>query len=107
MTYISYITLLCSAITGVAAVIALLISLAKKSQEPTRELSRRIDALEERMDKHDSQLTMEQDRLRVIEDGSKVTIQALQALLNHGIHGNNIQEMLDRERELREYLVNK
>ena len=105
--YISYITLVCSAITGMAAVIALIVALAKKSQEPTKGLSRRLDLLEDKVNEHEDLLASDNKRLKSIEEGNRVTQRAILSLLKHGIDGNAVEDMQMAKRDLEDYLLSK
>ena len=42
-----------------------------------------------------------------MEHGSRINLEALQALLNHAIDGNNVEELKARSKELNRYLYDK
>lgn len=46
-------------------------------------------------------------KLIVDDDGNRVTQRALLALLDHGIDGNNIEQMQHAKEELQDHLINR
>lgn len=78
----------------------------KKANEPNDEQNARLDALEKRMDEVDRKLSSDNARLGAIHNSDKVILRALQALLDHGIDGNNIKQMQDAKTELQNHLIN-
>ena len=49
----------------------------------------------------------DKQKIESIEEGNKVTQQAILALLNHAIDGNNEEEMIDARKGLNKYLIGK
>ena len=49
----------------------------------------------------------DKERLDAIEQGNRVTQQAILALLRHGIDGNDVDGMKDAEKNLHDYLIAK
>lgn len=94
-------------ITGVAAVIVLIVNLVKKAKSPNEIQNARITELERRVDLHDEFLQKDLRRFESMEAGNRVIQHAILALLAHGIDGNDIEGMRKAKRELEEYLINK
>ena len=94
-------------ITGVAAVIVLIVNLVKKAKSPNEIQNARITELEHRVDMHDEFLQKDLRRFESMEAGNRVIQHAILALLAHGIDGNDIEGMRKAKRELEEYLINK
>ena len=103
-----------SVVLAVASAIVLLSNAAEKivkawkaAKAPNAHQDERLDALEVRMDKVEGKLDHDNDRLKDIDQGNRVTQRALLALLDHGIDGNNIAQMQHAKEELQEHLINR
>ena len=77
----------------------------KASKAPTKQLEERVEKLEKQNNQYDSQFSNDLRRLNAIEEGNKVTQQALLALLNHAIDGNDIAEVKKASKDLTDYLI--
>lgn len=97
------ITLIVS-IGGASAVICKAISHFKKPNEKQNE---RISSLEKRVEKHDLMLAKDSSKLDKIEESSRITQQALLALLDHSLDGNNIRQLTDAKEALQMHLIGK
>lgn len=81
---------------------------AKAPSEQQNDLqNERLDALEEWREEVDRKLLRDHDRLQAIDNGNRVTQRALLALLDHGIDGNNIEQMQHAKEELQSHLINR
>ena len=103
-----------AAVLAVASAIVLLANAAEKivkawkaAKAPNDQQNQRLDALESRMEKVEGKLDHDNDRLGVIDSGNRVTQRALLALLDHGIDGNNIEQMQHAKEELQDHLINR
>jgi hypothetical protein len=79
--------------------------LKEKAQAPQKEMEIRINALEDKVDRLNTYLTSDNARIENLEEGGRVLLKSLGALLSHGIDGNNVQEMKLAREELNEYLI--
>ena len=85
----------------------------KSAKEPTALLENRIKNLElltsteyaQRFAAYDAHFKADLTRIERIEEGNRVTQQALLALLNHAIDGNDIARVKKASDDLTEYLV--
>lgn len=77
----------------------------KAAQAPTDELSTRVSNLEKWRTEVDGKLGRDYAELRKIHLGNHAIFQALLALLDHGIDGNNISQMQDAKKELQDHLI--
>lgn len=75
------------------------------AKAPNDEQNKRLDALEEWRKEVDRKLSSDNDRLGAILSSDRVMLRALQALLDHGIDGNNIKQMQDAKTELQNHLI--
>ena len=112
------IVVFCGAIVTVSAAITAIAKAVGKAREPDRKQDERISALEEEVRAIEDRLQLgnrrfesDADRVDTLEKTMKVTnkviIESLQALTNHAIDGNNIQELKDAKKGLDEYLINR
>ena len=100
-------------IAAVLAAIVLISNAAEKivmawkaTKAPNDVQNDRLDALEEWRKEVDGKLIRDNDRLRDMDTGNRVTQRALLALLDHGIDGNNIKQMQDAKEALQDHLIN-
>lgn len=55
----------------------------------------------------DIKLASDKKHLDSLDEGNRATQRALLALLDHGIDGNNIEQMQDAKKELQNHLINR
>jgi len=79
----------------------------KAAKAPNNNQNKRLDDLEKRMDRVDRKLENDQKHFDIIDAGNRVTQLALLALLDHGIDGNNIDQMQHAKEELQNHLINR
>lgn len=83
-----------------------IVQAVKAAKAPNDAQNERLNALEEWREEVDRKLVRDNDRLRDIDSGNRVTQRALLALLDHGIDGNNIKQMQDAKEALQDHLIN-
>ena len=81
--------------------------LKEKASTPFKQLEARVDALEEKVQSMDGKLKNDNYRIENLEDGGRVLLESMGALLNHAIDGNNTDEMKKARNKLNEYLISK
>lgn len=96
----SAIVLLSNAAEKIAAAI-------KNAKAPNARQDERLTALEAWRKEVDGKLESDLHRLDNIEAGNRASHQALLALLDHGIDGNNIKQMQDAKETLQQHLINR
>ena len=84
-----------------------LVKLVQVFKAPNAEQDKRISDLEKHMEKVDSFLEKDKERLDGIDDSTRVTQRALLALLAHGIDGNHQHQMEEAKQELELHLIKK
>ena len=99
---------------GILAAIVLIGNAAEKIAKgvgalraPNVNQDKRLADLEARQTKTDEYLRQDKERLESIEKSNAVTQRALLALLGHGLHGNNVEQMQASETELQNHLINR
>lgn len=97
-----------------ASAIVLLSNAAEKigkaiqtAKAPNVRQDERISDLEEWRKGVDTKLDNDNRRLNSIDTGNRATQRALLALLDHGIDGNNIEQMQHAKEELQNHLINR
>lgn len=103
-----------TAVLAIASAIVLLSNAAKAiatawqaAKAPNAQQNARIDALERRMDSAEKKLDNDSKHFEAIDASNRVTQVALLALLDHGIDGNNIDQMQHAKEELQTHLINR
>lgn len=81
--------------------------IVKAAKAPNDTQDKRLDALEEWRREVDSKLKRDNTRLESIEAGDRAIQRALLALLDHGIDGNNVEQMQHAKEELQNHLINR
>lgn len=107
-------TQLWTGLLAIASAIVLLSNAAEKigkairlAKAPNQDLSDRMDAFDEWKAGVDRKLDADKRHLDAIDGGNRVTQLALLALLDHGIDGNNIEQMQHAKDELQQHLINR
>lgn len=77
------------------------------AKAPNVQQDERLSALEHWRKEVDGKLQHDHDRFESLESGNRVTQQALLALLDHGIDGNNIEQMQHAKEKLQNHLINR
>lgn len=98
---------LCGAVCTVAAAVAVFYKAMAKAQEPERIQNNRLDELEKKVDKFAEFFDRDNKRLNSLDEGNRVTQQALLALMSHAINGNDTEKLIRAKDDLENYLINK
>ena len=77
------------------------------ARKPNEQQDAAIRGLEIRMEAVDRKLANDKTRLDAYEDGMRVSQQALLALLDHSLDGNNIKQMEEAKNAIQKHLLNK
>ena len=103
--------------TGVLAVASAFVLLSNAAEKivkavqaakaPNARQDERLAELEEWRKGVDQSLARDLDRFKALDEGERVTQRALLALLDHGIDGNNIEQMQHAKEALQNHLINR
>lgn len=77
------------------------------ARKPNEQQDAAIRGLEVRMEAVERKLANDKTRLDAYEDGMRVSQQALLALLDHSLDGNNIKQMEEAKNAIQKHLLNK
>lgn len=101
-------------VLAVASAVVLLSNAAEKigkgiqaAKAPNAKQDERLSDLEEWRKCVDSKLENDKKHLDAIDEGNRATQRALLALLDHGIDGNNIEQMQHAKEALQNHLINR
>lgn len=89
---------LCGSIITIGGAGAIILKAYDKRKKPSR------DALE-MIKKHTEQLDNDNKRLKELEEGNKVVMQSLLAIMSHLIDGNHTEELKKSKEMVQEYLI--
>ena len=100
-------------VLAVASAIVLLSNAAEKivkavkvAKAPETAQNEKISAIEDRLKKVEDKLENDKKQIADIREGNHVLTKGMFALLEHGINGNNIDQMKDAKHDVEEYLIN-
>lgn len=79
----------------------------KAARAPNDQQNARIAELEEWRKEVDRKLNNDKEQLDEIHDGLRASYKAQLALLDHGIDGNNIQQMQEAKAVLQKHLIDR
>ena len=98
---------ICAAIVSISAATTVIIKLIQHAKAPDRKQNERLDELERKVKHFDSLFDNDNKRLNELEEGNRVTQQALLALLSHSINGNDTDKLTKARDDLQTYLIEK
>jgi hypothetical protein len=94
-------------ISSVGGAVEKIVKVVKTAKAPADNREERITALENWRKTVDRKLDNDQRHFESIDASNRVTQVALLALLDHGIDGNNIDQMQHAKDELQTHLINR
>lgn len=95
------------AITTLANAAEKIVKAWKAAKAPNDRQDKRLDDLEAWRREVEGKLDNDNDRLESLDEGSRVTQRAILALLDHGLDGNNIEQMTEAKKALQNHLINR
>ncbi len=94
-------------ISTIGGAVEKVVRAVRAAKAPNAAQNHRLDALEEWKKGVDQKLDNDNRRLSAIAEGNRVTQRAILALLDHGIDGNNIDQMQKAKNDLQTHLINR
>ena len=95
-----------SAIVLLSNAVEKIVKAVKAAKAPETAQNERLSELESRVEKIEGKLESDKKQIAVIREGNHVLTKGMFALLEHGINGNNIDQMKDARHDVEEYLIN-
>lgn len=96
---------ICGAIVSVSAAIAVISKLIQKAKTPEKNQNDKIAILEKKVEVIDQHLDNDNKRLQKLEEGNRVTQQAILALLSNALNGNDVDSLQKAKERLEDYLL--
>lgn len=96
-----------AAVVLIANAVEKIVKGVKAAKAPNAQQNERLDNLEKRMATAERKLDNDKRHFDAIDASNRVTQVALLALLDHGIDGNNIDQMQHAKEELQTHLINR
>lgn len=93
-------------INNVGSAVEKVVKAIKAAKAPNDLQNERLDNVERDVMDLKGYLANDNVRLKTLEDGRRIEMRVLLALLGHGIDGNNQKQMVDARKELESYLIN-
>ena len=97
----------CGGISTIGSAVEKIVKAVKAAKAPNDRQNERLTELENWRRSVDGKLDADKRRLDSMDAGNRVTQLALLALLDHGIDGNNIEQMQHAKEELQKHLINR
>lgn len=95
-----------SAIVLISNAVEKIVKAVKVAKAPETAQNEKIASIEDRLKKVEDKLENDKKQIAVIREGNHVLTKGMFALLEHGINGNNIDQMKDAKHDVEEYLIN-
>lgn len=74
---------------------------------PFRNLKKRVDAIEDKLDSDYNRMDNIEEKLDDVDETAKHTCKAIVQLLNHEITGNGVDKLKESKEELEDFLIQK
>jgi predicted negative regulator of RcsB-dependent stress response len=88
----------CAAIITISGAIAVLLKVWNSYKNPDR-------LRDQTLKLHEEYLANDKAKIAELEEGNRITMQALLALMQHAINGNDIQNLKDAKEDLEHFLI--
>lgn len=95
-----------SAIVLISNALEKIVKAVKAAKAPETAQNKKLGELENRIKKVEDKLENDKRQIADIRDGSHVLTKGMLALLEHGINGNNVEQMKEARHDVNEYLIN-
>lgn len=91
---------MCGAIITIGGAWAIVKNIRDKAKEPDAER-------DETLRRHGEMLDNDNKRLKELEEGNKVIMQSMLALMSHELDGNHTEQLRKAKNDLEEYLISR
>ena len=76
-----------------------------RRNHPVNELGAKVDLHEEKLSDHEEKLKNDYVRINELEDGTRIIMRAMMAILSHEINGNSTDKLEKSLEEIQQYLI--
>lgn len=95
-----------SAIVLLSNAVEKIIKAVKAAKAPEQRQNDEIEEIKKRLDNVEKELSRDEKHLKDVRECNHVITKGVLALLDHGINGNNIDQMKDARHDVETYLIN-
>lgn len=97
---------LATIVSTVGGAVEKVVKLRKAAKEPENQQNAKIEDLENRLSKLENNLLTDEKQIKDSRECNRVLTEGMLALLEHGINGNNIEQMQNAKTGVQQYLIN-
>jgi outer membrane murein-binding lipoprotein Lpp len=97
---------LAGAVSTVGSAVEKIAKAVRAAKAPEQAQNKEIKEIKERLDKLESKLKKDEGQIEASKECNRVLTKGMLALLEHGINGNNIDQMRDAKNDVEAYLIN-
>lgn len=102
-----YTLAICAGALTILNLVNVITSMVSKTKQPTNDLDTRVSAIEHKLMRYDEMFGRDKARLDQFDEGMKVIIKSLLAIMKHDLDGNNTDALKLASAELQEYMLNR
>ncbi len=95
-----------SAIVLLSNAVEKIVKAVKAAKAPEQRQNDEIEGIKERLDKIEREILLDEKQLKDARECNHVITKGVLALLDHGINGNNIDQMKEARQDVEKYLIN-
>jgi hypothetical protein len=97
---------LAGAISTIGGAIEKIAKGVRAAKAPEQAQNKEIKEIKDRLDKLESKVRKDEGQIEAGKECNRVLTKGMLALLEHGINGNNIDQMRDAKNDVEAYLIN-
>lgn len=97
---------LAGAISTIGGAVEKIVKVVRAAKAPEQQQNAEIDEIKTRLDKVERKLDNDKIQIEDAKECNHVLTKGMLALLEHGINGNNIDQMRDAKNGVEAYLIN-
>lgn len=103
----AFVLAVCAIIATVGKAVDVVRGWVRPARAKSDDVQTCLHADKKRLDAHDTRISDLETGLKDTQDGQRVTMQGVMALLEHELHNGNSEQMEQASREIRAYLLSK
>lgn len=97
---------LAGAISTIGTAVEKIVKVVRAAKAPAQQQNAEIEEIKDRLDKVERKLENDKEQIADAKECNHVLTKGMLALLEHGINGNNIDQMRDAKNGVEAYLIN-
>ena len=97
---------LAGAVSTIGSAVEKIVKVVKVAKAPEQQQNAEIKDIKDRLDKIETKLENDKKQIADAKECNHVLTKGMLALLEHGINGNNIDQMRDAKNGVEAYLIN-